>query len=64
MAHVCAHPTPLHLVLSTAAKVHRLMALGNINVVAELLRSLDEHWHHNELSLHAQPRRHYKKNDT
>jgi hypothetical protein len=24
----CAHPTPLHLVLPTTAKIHRLMALG------------------------------------
>jgi hypothetical protein len=30
----------------------------HINVVAGLLRSLDEHWYHNELPLHAQPRRH------
>jgi hypothetical protein len=29
----------------------------NINVVAGLLWTLNKHWHHNELPLHAQPRR-------
>ena len=43
-------PVPFHSCKSSSTN-------GLINVVVGLLRALDEHWHHNELPLHAQPRR-------
>ena len=54
-APVCAHPTHVHLVCSTKVEVLQLVASGthHIDVVARLPWALDEHWHHNKLTLHA-----------
>ena len=46
-----------HTAITKIWKSSEASVSGRYNVVAGLLTALDENWHHNELPLHAQPRR-------